>query len=693
MKPLKASPLMHNKNSLIQSFLISLSLIAYPATVLSIPNANGLISSLLVLAGIFLIIKQRHTRTQASRDEMLFYFVLSMFFLITLIATLSASLQYAATGKFLHLLLAIPLYVYLRHTGIKLSYLWYGLVLGSFIAMGIAIYEVWIQGMPRAQSLTHPIIFGDLSLAMGFMSLAGIGWFQSRAKWQIILPILAVLAGLSASILSASRGGWIAVPFLLFLFFSYMKQHFSLKQKTGLIAISICILSAAYLIPQTNVSKQIDRSITSIQLYANSDIKSAHRSSSIGIRFEMWQASIDIYLDNPLLGIGWGNYQQQANLLIDKGLRNPSAASFPHPHNQFISALVNGGTLAFIGLILLFTILFHLFISYIRQSKSKETQRLALAGLVLLVSFVCFGLSESIFERSRPINFFVFYLTVIMAAIYGQQRLIKSTQYPRKHTLSVTVITKDEADRIEDCLKSVENWADEIIILDSGSTDDTVEIAKRYTDNVFVTDWPGYGLQKQRALEKASCEWVLSIDADERVSSELRNDIDEVLSHDIPDCSGYQTPWAVILYNHRMDFGRSARAPLRLFKRAGSHFTDSQIHERIILAAPQTMRKLNGRLLHLTHRDYGHGLFKSSNYAWLSSQKYFAEKRWGGGLIGATLRAFWTFILIYFLRLGLLDGSAGFLSAMNYAQNSFNKYAGLWSLKREERLKEKNQVN
>lgn len=690
MKSLKVSPLLHNKNSLMQNFLISLSLILYPATVLSIPNMNGLISGLLALAGIILMIKQRRTRTQASRDEMLFYFALSVFFLATLTATLNAGFQYGATGKFLHLLLAIPLYIYLRHTGIKLQYLWYGLVIGALIAVSISINEVWIQGAPRARGLTHPIIFGDIALTLGCMSMAGIGWFKARATWQISLPILALIGSLLVSALSASRGSWVAIPFLAIIFFWYMKPHFTGKFKGLFAALLISTLGAIYLVPQTNVSNNINRTINNLKLYSESNVSTDLTSNSVGSRLEMWQAAWAMYTEHPILGVGWPNYKSHAQKQVEQGLRNPAAATFPHPHNQFLSVLANGGSLSFIAILFLFLIPARIFFRQIKQSKSKDIQRLALVGLVLIVAYMSYGFSEAILERSRPVNFLAFYLAVIMAAIYEQQHLTKSVKYHRKHSLSVTVIAKDEADRIDDCLKSVTNWADEIIVLDSGSTDNTVEIAKRYTDKVFVTDWPGYGLQKQRALEKASCEWVLSVDADERVSSELRNDIDEVLSQDTPDCSGYQTPWAVILYNHRMDFGRSARAPLRLFKREGAHFTDSQIHEHIILPAPQTMRKLNGRLLHLTHRDYGHGLFKSGNYAWLSSQKYFAENRWGGGLIGATLRAGWTFFLIYFLRLGMLDGSAGFLSAMNYTQNSFNKYAGLWSLKREKRFKDNN---
>ena len=88
-------------------------------------------------------------------------------------------------------------------------------------------------------------------------------------------------------------------------------------------------------------------------------------------------------------------------------------------------------------------------------------------------------------------------------------------------TLSVAVITKNEARQIRTCLESV-RWVDEIIILDSGSTDDTVAICREYTDKVYVTDWPGFGVQKNRAIGRATCEWVLSIDADESVSEALR---------------------------------------------------------------------------------------------------------------------------------------------------------------------------
>ncbi|NOY68367.1 MAG: glycosyltransferase family 2 protein [Deltaproteobacteria bacterium] len=261
---------------------------------------------------------------------------------------------------------------------------------------------------------------------------------------------------------------------------------------------------------------------------------------------------------------------------------------------------------------------------------------------------------------------------------------MRNTEKKKQKTLSVIVITKNEEDRIGRCLESVASLADEIIVLDSGSTDATVDIAKKYTDKVFVTNWPGYGLQKQRALEKASCEWVLSIDADEALSRKLYDEIARVLSEN-PDVAGFKLPWAVVVFGQTLNHGRSARAPLRLFRSAGARFSDDIVHEKIILP-PGRVKKLSGRLYHYTHRDFGHYLQKNREYAWLGSKKRHAAGRRGAGLFVAALRALWTFFSIYIIRLGFLDGPPGFLVAVMYAQGNFNKYAGLWSLRRMERL-------
>ncbi|MGF1699870.1 glycosyltransferase family 2 protein [Photobacterium makurazakiensis] len=250
-----------------------------------------------------------------------------------------------------------------------------------------------------------------------------------------------------------------------------------------------------------------------------------------------------------------------------------------------------------------------------------------------------------------------------------------------KRTLSVILITKNEADRVERCLQSVKSVADEIIVLDSGSTDETVEICQRFTDNITITDWPGFGKQKQRALDKATGDWVLSIDADEALDDTMQSAISELLIQESIEHSAYRLPWGVTLYGKTLRYGRSARSVLRLFKREGARYTLDEVHETVIPTKGST-GTVKGYLLHYTHRDYGHGLDKAAQYAWLGAQKYHRKGKKSHGVALALIRAIWTFFHIYILRRGFLDGSVGFIMAMTYAQVNFNKYVGLWLLER-----------
>lgn len=247
-----------------------------------------------------------------------------------------------------------------------------------------------------------------------------------------------------------------------------------------------------------------------------------------------------------------------------------------------------------------------------------------------------------------------------------------------RQTLSVIVITKNEEDRIARCLKSIEKIADEIIVFDSGSTDKTVDIVRQFTDKVFITDWQGFGIQKQRALEKATCNWVLSLDADEEVDEQLASTISALLKSE-PTHSAYKLRWRNIFLGKVTRFGRTGRAPTRLFKRETSHFTKDIVHEKVVHQGDAICLK-GGYLKHYSVRDFEHLLYKNRDYTCLMATKKFKAGKKSHGIPLALLRSMLTFIQIYIFRLGILDGSRGLLFAVLFAQYQFNKYAGLWAL-------------
>ncbi len=245
-------------------------------------------------------------------------------------------------------------------------------------------------------------------------------------------------------------------------------------------------------------------------------------------------------------------------------------------------------------------------------------------------------------------------------------------------TLSVSVICRDEADRIGRCLDAVHGWADQIVVLDSGSTDGTVAVARRFTDEVTVTDWPGYGVQKQRALERCTGDWVLSLDADEVISADLKREIDATLTGD-HGCSAFKNPWVSVLFGGPIDFGADGRYHTRLFRRSAARFDGAAVHEEVVSTG--RVGTLESPVYHYTFRDRAHLDRKFAEYARLSAESRFAKGKRATRL-GALVRGGVSFLLLYVLRLGVLDGRRGLLMAGLYARYTHDKYAGLVALER-----------
>jgi glycosyltransferase involved in cell wall biosynthesis len=241
--------------------------------------------------------------------------------------------------------------------------------------------------------------------------------------------------------------------------------------------------------------------------------------------------------------------------------------------------------------------------------------------------------------------------------------------------LSVTVITKNEAANLAAALESVA-WADEIVVVDAESSDDTTAIARRVTDRVSVRPWPGFPQQKNHAASLAAHDWVLSIDADERVSPELQREILALLASE-PAAPGYRVP--------RVTFalGRWIRTTdwypdwqLRLYdRRRGSWDETRRVHEAVRLDGEPG--RLAGELQHFAYRDLSHHLQTIDRYTTLAAEEMAARGR-RASLIDVAGHPPLAFLRNYLLRGGLRDGAVGFVISSMNAWYVFLKYAKLW---------------
>ncbi|MDZ7291712.1 MAG: glycosyltransferase family 2 protein [candidate division KSB1 bacterium] len=261
---------------------------------------------------------------------------------------------------------------------------------------------------------------------------------------------------------------------------------------------------------------------------------------------------------------------------------------------------------------------------------------------------------------------------ILLAGGRTDTRPQSATRNPQ--SLSALVITKNEAENIRECLASLQ-WVDEIVVVDAESTDATVAQAEAFTNKIFVRRWEGFSAAKNFALAQCTGEWVLWIDADERVTPELRDEIIATLAGG-PTANGYEIPrLANFLGKWIRHGGWYPGYVLRLFRRQLGRFNQKQVHEGVQLDG--RVGRLSNPLLHYTDRDLWHYFEKFNHYTSLAAEELFRQgKRFH--LWDLLFRPFWFFLRMYVFKAGFLDGLQGFILASLSATYVFAKYAKLW---------------
>lgn len=242
-----------------------------------------------------------------------------------------------------------------------------------------------------------------------------------------------------------------------------------------------------------------------------------------------------------------------------------------------------------------------------------------------------------------------------------------------KATLTVIIAAKNEGHQIRDCVDSA-SFADEILVLDSGSTDDTAAQARSAGAIVHITDWPGYGPQQQRGIDLARSEWVLSLDADERITDVLRQEIQVAISQ--PQFDGYRLPrhssFCGVFVEHS---GWRPDYTLRLVRKPLAGFTDHFLHAHMTVNGKTG--HLQSPIVHYSYKDMDDVLEKLNRYS--RGAALDLQVRQGSSTLSkALMKGFWSFIKTYFLKQGFRDGKMGLVLAIYNSHTTYYKYLRLW---------------
>jgi glycosyltransferase involved in cell wall biosynthesis len=254
-------------------------------------------------------------------------------------------------------------------------------------------------------------------------------------------------------------------------------------------------------------------------------------------------------------------------------------------------------------------------------------------------------------------------------------------------TLSVILITRNEEVNLRDCLASLGGLAQQVVIVDTTSTDGTIAIAREFGATIAQPpDWPGFGPQKNRALDLATSDWVLSLDADERLTPELRAEITGVLEKpgNVTCFAIPRLSWYCGRFIHHS--GWNPDYVERLFQRGSARFSNDLVHERLIPSG--SVVKLKNHMLHYSFMNYSQVLQKIDRYSSASAEQAFAKGKRSSPL-AAIGHGAWSFFRTYVIRLGFLDGPQGFSLALANAQGSYYRYMKICELARASRVEQK----
>lgn len=392
----------------IISTTAGLLILLFPALLVAAPNGGAGILVLLLLASIIGLIKNR-AAIPLHPDERYFLYAVGLFLLVYAFNIWFFGSKISEFDNPSRFLLLLPVFFYFRKTRLKLNYLILSLFFGTLSCVVFAIYQNYFLSIGRAHGITSIVAFGGISITLALMSLSIALLVSSKLLKSLML--LSFFFGLSASILSGSRGAWLALPACLFVLLLINPLNWKKQSRLVLCTVLLCSICATYFIPI--IQSRIDLAIAEFNNYfSNGDF-----GSSVGWRLELWRAAAIVIFENPVFGVGEGNFRQTMQQLADTGRAAPAlATTMSHVHNEFISATLHRGIFGLFTLLLIFLLPLLSFIKSIK-SATGDKKILMMTGIILITSCMTMSISDAFFGLHVLSIFYVTFIYFIYSQI------------------------------------------------------------------------------------------------------------------------------------------------------------------------------------------------------------------------------------------------------------------------------------
>ena len=380
----------------------------FPAMLLTVPKGGGAILILLILVSSIGLLLNR-TSVALNKNEKWLLATIAGYVLIYILNVWYFSTDISELDNTLRFLILLPVFYFIRKQQMNTGYIFYAILLGALACFVTAIYQKYFLNFPRAIGVTNPVSFGGLSITLAMMSFA-IALLIKNTKLKILFFSGFILAT-TASILSASRGAWAALISCLLILFFIQARTWSLKAKASAGLLLLLIIMTSYFIPTVQV--RINTAITEVDNYLNKSVA----GTSVGIRLETWRGSAIAFSENPLFGIGEGNFRSRMKQLSDQGLIDPVVPEvIGHVHSEYISAALHRGVIGLLSLLLLF---FVPLVYFLRSMLTLEGERkiIAATGGMLVMSSMTVALSDIFFGQQQPTIFYVSLLYIMYGMI------------------------------------------------------------------------------------------------------------------------------------------------------------------------------------------------------------------------------------------------------------------------------------